>query len=49
MVHGLDLESNHGPGLVAAPPEWLRHYYDGNEKGEWTEELRNLCSEKESA
>lgn len=50
MLHELDVPSFLLPGCNShAPPEWLRHYYDGNEKGVWTEELRNLCREKESA
>lgn len=28
---------------VIALPHWLAPFYDGNEKGEWTEELKRLC------
>jgi hypothetical protein len=50
MAHRLDLCSLQSPyRWVWASPEWLRPFYDGNEKGEWTEDLRRLCRAKETA
>lgn len=42
-VYMLDLSSLVSCGQVFALASWLVPHRDGDEKGEWTEELRRLC------
>lgn len=47
LVHRLDLPSKFPYIEVAYPPSHLELYRDdGNEKGEWTDELLRLCRKR---
>ena len=49
LVHDVDIDPGHGWDFECVAPRYLVPLYDGNEKAEWTQELRNLCRSKESA
>jgi hypothetical protein len=47
VMYILDLPPASGRRWVSAPGSWLEFYRpDHNEKGEWTDELRELCKSR---